>query len=41
MRKTSDTPNRWSMRTLVQRIKQIKNSDLNDTMVIGLDFGTT
>ncbi|KAI0430720.1 actin-like ATPase domain-containing protein [Xylaria sp. FL1042] len=42
MRKTSDVPNeRWSMRGLMKRIKAKKNSNLDDRLVIGIDFGTT
>ncbi|KAI0904020.1 actin-like ATPase domain-containing protein [Ustulina deusta] len=42
MRKTSDVPNeRWSMRGLIKRIKAKKQSNLNDRLVIGIDFGTT
>ena len=29
------------MRGLVSRLKSKKNSDLDDFMVIGIDFGTT
>ncbi|VUC36482.1 unnamed protein product [Clonostachys rosea] len=31
----------WSMRSLIKRIKEKKQSDLNDFMVVGIDFGTT
>ena len=42
MRKTSEVRNeRWSMRGLVKRIKEIKGRDLSGVMVIGIDFGTT
>ncbi|KAI1308319.1 actin-like ATPase domain-containing protein [Xylaria venustula] len=42
MRKTSDVPNeRWSMRGLMKRIKAKKRSNLDDRLVIGIDFGTT
>ncbi|KAI0521984.1 actin-like ATPase domain-containing protein [Xylaria bambusicola] len=42
MRKTSDVPNeRWSMRGLIKRIKAKKKSNLDDRLVIGIDFGTT
>ncbi|KAI1170296.1 actin-like ATPase domain-containing protein [Nemania sp. FL0916] len=42
MRKTSDVPNeRWSMKGLMKRIKAKKQSNLDDKLVIGIDFGTT
>ncbi|KAK9412833.1 putative Hsp70 family chaperone [Seiridium unicorne] len=42
MRKTSDVPNeRWSMKGLMKRIKAKKNSNFDDILVIGIDFGTT
>ncbi|KAK5629007.1 hypothetical protein RRF57_004722 [Xylaria bambusicola] len=42
MRKTSDVPNeRWSMKGLIKRIKAKKKSNLDDRLVIGIDFGTT
>ncbi|KAI1162283.1 actin-like ATPase domain-containing protein [Nemania serpens] len=42
MRKTSDTPNeRWSMKGLMKRIKAKKQSNLDDILIIGIDFGTT
>ncbi|KID84431.1 hsp70 family chaperone [Metarhizium guizhouense ARSEF 977] len=42
MRKTSSVPNeRWSMRGLMKRIKARTNSSFDDTLVIGIDFGTT
>lgn len=31
----------WSIKKLVTRLKKKKNSDLDDFMVIGIDFGTT
>ena len=31
----------WSPKALVRRFKNKYNSDLNDCMVIGIDFGTT
>ncbi|KAI2620987.1 actin-like ATPase domain-containing protein [Hypomontagnella submonticulosa] len=31
----------WSIKSLVSRIKKKRNSDLDDFMVIGIDFGTT
>ena len=33
--------NSWSIKKLVTRLKKKKNSDLDDFMVIGIDFGTT
>ena len=44
-RKSSGTleksDNSWSIKRLVERLKKKKNSDLDDFMVIGIDFGTT
>ena len=31
--------NSWSVNRLVTRLKKKKNSDLDDFMVIGIDFG--
>lgn len=33
--------NLWSPRGLASRLKKNKNSELDDFMVIGIDFGTT
>ncbi|KAI1733567.1 actin-like ATPase domain-containing protein [Xylaria scruposa] len=42
LRKTSDVPNeRWSMKGLMKRIKAKKKSNLDDRLIIGIDFGTT
>ncbi|KAL4869441.1 hypothetical protein BDV12DRAFT_208549 [Aspergillus spectabilis] len=42
LRKTFEVPNqRWGMKALVSKIKKMKASDLDDIMVIGIDFGTT
>ncbi|KAL3474643.1 hypothetical protein BJX99DRAFT_231373 [Aspergillus californicus] len=42
LRKTSEVPNqRWSVKALVSKIKKSKNSNLDEFMVIGIDFGTT
>ncbi|KAI0440360.1 actin-like ATPase domain-containing protein [Xylaria telfairii] len=42
MRKTSDVPNqRWSMKGLIKRIQAKKDSNLDDRLIIGIDFGTT
>ncbi|KAF7552713.1 hypothetical protein G7Z17_g4127 [Cylindrodendrum hubeiense] len=31
----------WSLKNIVDRVKKKKNSDLDDLMIIGIDFGTT
>lgn len=33
--------NFWSLKELVRRLKKKKNSELDDFIVIGIDFGTT
>lgn len=44
-RKSTSTPEKsekaWSIKKLVTRLKKKNNSDLDDFMVIGIDFGTT
>ena len=42
LRKTSEVRNeRWGMKALVSKIKKKKKYDLDDFLVIGIDFGTT
>jgi hypothetical protein len=43
LRKSSETPEhqRWSMKNLISKIKKKNDTDLEDFMVIGIDFGTT
>ncbi|KAL2815593.1 hypothetical protein BDW59DRAFT_166740 [Aspergillus cavernicola] len=42
LRKTSKVPNqRRSMKALVSKIKKLRSSDLDEYLVIGIDFGTT
>lgn len=43
LRKSSEIPdhNRWSMKSMIGKLKKKKDTDLDDFMVIGIDFGTT